>query len=209
MMELKTTIKDLFEEEESTVITYELNDHFNLFIEGLTEYGETLIDNPFNVNNIKNILLELMNEDGEVIKNIDNLGVNLTTTEEELKNRVIEEITEDYADEIIEYLEDMSDNELITAWNEYQNENYYENQVYYMEEFNEIMDNYTPLEIANLVWHGDFNPNDDYFTFGVYLESHYSVSDLISIDELADFIIDNGNDLDNYGINEIIEKYDF
>lgn len=210
MMDLTTTLKELFEEEESTIITIELNDYFNLFVEGLTENGETLTNTPFNVENIKAILIELINaENGEFIKTIDNLNININTTEYQLKTRVKEDLTSEYAEEITELLEDMSDNELITTWNEYQNENYYENQVYYMEEFNEIMNGYEPLQLASLVWNGEFNPNDDYFTFGVYLESHYSVSDLISINELADFIIDNGNDLDNYEITEIIEKYNF
>ena len=42
--------------------------------------------------------------------------------------------------------------------------------VYYdMDEFDELMSNHTPTEIANLIFYGDgFNPNNDYFRFNAY-----------------------------------------
>ena len=41
-------------------------------------------------------------------------------------------------------------------------------QVYQMEDFNEIMEGYEPLEIANRIYFGDFNPNHEYFRFNGY-----------------------------------------
>ena len=49
--------------------------------------------------------------------------------------------------------------------------------VYYdMDVFDEFLDGYTPMEIAQMIFFGDdFNPNDDYFRFNAYgnLESSY------------------------------------
>ena len=46
----------------------------------------------------------------------------------------------------------------------------FEDEIYYdMDEFDEFMSNYSPMEIAQMVFFGgDFNPNDDYFRFTAY-----------------------------------------
>ena len=41
-------------------------------------------------------------------------------------------------------------------------------EVFYMDEFNEVMNGIEPLEIANRMFFGNFNPNDEYFRFDGY-----------------------------------------
>ena len=41
-------------------------------------------------------------------------------------------------------------------------------QVYQMEEFDDLMYGEEPLEIANRIYFGDFNPNHEYFRFNGY-----------------------------------------
>lgn len=41
-------------------------------------------------------------------------------------------------------------------------------QAYSMDEFDEIMNGFEPLEIANRIYFGDFNPNHEYFRFNGY-----------------------------------------
>ena len=57
-------------------------------------------------------------------------------------------------------------------------------QVCQMEDFNELMHGVDPLEIANKIYFGDFNPNHEYFRFNGY-------ANLESLDEydLRDEII--------------------
>lgn len=67
--------------------------------------------------------------------------------------------------------------------------------VYYdMDEFDELMSNYTPMEIAQMIFYGeDFNPNNDYFRFNAYgnLESA-DWQDIVSdAEDLVDDIIDH------------------
>lgn len=78
----------------------------------------------------------------------------------------------------------------------------FENYVLYnMEDFDEMMEGYTPTEIAQRIFFGDFNPNNSYFYFNGYgnlesinedeMESHFS----ILIDELVDEILYNYSEL--------------
>ena len=95
----------------------------------------------------------------------------------------------------------------------------FENYVLYnMEDFDEMMEGYTPTEIAQRIFFGDFNPNNSYFYFNGYgnlesinedeMESHFS----ILIDELVDEILYNyselyirDDELDD-GIGEYLEE---
>ena len=69
------------------------------------------------------------------------------------------------------YVENLSKGELVELM---QHMSFYDGSfddvLYYdMDEFDELMSNYSPMEIAQMIFFGDeFNPNDDYFRFNVY-----------------------------------------
>lgn len=69
----------------------------------------------------------------------------------------------------------------------------FEECVYYdMDEFDEFMTNYTPMEIAQMIFYGDeFNPNDEYFRFNAYgnLESADWHDVVAEAEDLVDDII--------------------
>ena len=45
----------------------------------------------------------------------------------------------------------------------------FDDAAYYdMDSFDELLDGYTPSEIARMIWFGEFNPNDEYFHFNAY-----------------------------------------
>ena len=87
--------------------------------------------------------------------------------------------------------------------------------LYNMDDFNEIMEGYTPTELAQRIFFGDFNINDDYFYFNGYgnlesiteydMEGHFEMI----IDEIIDSMIYNYNDLyiDNDNLNDLIGRY--
>ena len=64
--------------------------------------------------------------------------------------------------------------------------NYYD-----MDVFDELLDGYTPMEIAQMIWFGEFNPNDDYFRFNAYgnLESADWRDLVAEVDDLKEDII--------------------
>lgn len=67
-------------------------------------------------------------------------------------------------------IEAMDDGEKIALWNESCREcGYYSDEIYSMDEFDEIMDGYSPLDIVQKIYYGGgFNPNHDYFAFDGY-----------------------------------------
>lgn len=54
----------------------------------------------------------------------------------------------------------------MNAYNELNND--YDNWIYSMDEFNEVMYDTKPEKIAFMIHHGNFNPYDDYFSFDGY-----------------------------------------
>lgn len=62
-----------------------------------------------------------------------------------------------------------------------------------MDEFDDFMSNSTPLEIARMIFYGDFNPNDDYFRFNAYgnLESADRLDVVAEAEDVESDIIDH------------------
>ena len=71
----------------------------------------------------------------------------------------------------------------------------FEDELYYdMDSFDDFLDGYTPMEIAQMVFFGgDFNPNDEYFRFNAYenLESADWRDVEVDAEDLVDDIIDH------------------
>lgn len=70
----------------------------------------------------------------------------------------------------------------------------FEEATYYdMDEFDEFMSNYTPMEIAQMIYFGEFNPNDEYFRFNAYgnLESADWPDVVAEAEDLESDIIDH------------------
>ena len=94
------------------------------------------------------------------------------------------------------YVEHISDDELVKLL-QYMNgyDGCFEESIYYdMDEFDEFMSNYSPMEIAQMVFFGgDFNPNDDYFRFTAYgnLETADWHDVKVDAEDLKDDIIDH------------------
>ena len=88
--------------------------------------------------------------------------------------------------------------------------------LYNMDDFDEIIgEGYTPTELAQRIFFGDFNINDDYFYFNGYanLESitEYEMSDHfeIIIDEIVDSMLYNYDDIyiDDADLNDLVGRY--
>lgn len=70
----------------------------------------------------------------------------------------------------------------------------FEDAIYYdMSEFDEFLSNHTPMEIAKMIWFGEFNPNHDLFHFNAYgnLESAHWNDVEAEAEDLKDDIIDH------------------
>lgn len=115
----------------------------------------------------------------------------------------------DLKDRIKEYLENLGGSELATLWDDYCDySNYTDDYVYDMDMIDEMFSDYSPMDILQRAFYGDFNPSHDYFKFNGYanLESSDYVDELISIDDLADSIIDNDEDFGFSDIRDILDE---
>jgi len=100
---------------------------------------------------------------------------------------------------IKEVLDDLRDVVLIEAFNEYCRENAYgEDEFIPMDMFDECFCGMKPSDIISMA-NRDFSINDDYWVDGVYGITSYSTYDCAGeirknwLDELADYIVDNGD----------------
>ena len=117
-------------------------------------------------------------------------------------------------EKIKEAIENMNTSDIVALHNEYCNEygdmDYY---VYSMDEFDEVMADMKPWDIARSAFFGGFRPVADYFSFNGY-------GNLVSFDywndedariypsEIARYIDENDNSLYNNDIQEILDEYD-
>lgn len=112
-----------------------------------------------------------------------------------------------------EIIESMDISDLVSLWNDYTVEsNRMDDYIYPMDEFDEVMECYTPWQVARAAYYsGKFCPAHDYFWFNAYanLESSDFPSESdspIYIKELVTFISENKNALYNDEIQEILDS---
>ena len=106
-------------------------------------------------------------------------------------------------------IDNMEDAELISAWNERcDSYSYDEDHIYYMSEIDELFYDVKVSEfLSNLA--DDFRVGDDYFKDGVWgIESFDDIYDVINDDDLIEYIINEGDDLGNDDIREILDEED-
>ena len=98
----------------------------------------------------------------------------------------------------------------INAWG-----GYLEHLEYFdMEEFDLVLEGYTPSEVANRIFYGSFNPNDEYFRFNAYanLESanNWDIEEEYrdNISEIASYIVEykDNIDINDEGLQEILDN---
>ena len=73
-------------------------------------------------------------------------------------------------------------------------DNCFDDAIYYdMDEFDGLMSDYKPMQIAQMIYFGEFNPNADYFRFNAYgnLESADWRDIVADAEDLKDDIIDH------------------
>lgn len=95
-------------------------------------------------------------------------------------------------EKVKEYVINLDDGDLVELWNLYCNEvNCFDDVVYFMDELDDYLYGMKPLDILNRV-DKDFNTRCDYFRDGIYgIESFDYVGDVMYLDTLIDYIVEN------------------
>lgn len=116
-------------------------------------------------------------------------------------------------EKIIELLNNMDCTDLVNIHREYCSQtNCFDDEIFSMDTFDEVFNDSDPWNIACRIFYGEFNPNDDYFTFNGYGNlvslSEYNIGEYVYIDDIADYIIDNNNSLYNDEVQEILDEFE-
>ena len=108
---------------------------------------------------------------------------------------------------IREVVEDFKENKLVELWNEFCNKNYYEEVIYYLsdDEINDFFSNKTPAELIRMGSNLDLDNKYFYFHLGE-LNATDNIFDVVDIDELVDYIIDNDYDCNDTDIRDLLDE---
>lgn len=119
---------------------------------------------------------------------------------------------EQKVEQIKAILNDMYDNELIEIHNRYCEANRsYDDLIHNNDDvtLDNVMGECTFSEAACKLHYSDYNYNDNYFWFNGYgnIESSNDPKDIIFIDDIARYVVDDKDDLDNMDLREAIEGW--
>ena len=108
---------------------------------------------------------------------------------------------------IREVVEDFKEGKLVELWNEFCNKNYYEEVIYYLsdDEINDFFSNKTPAKLIRMGSNLDLDNKYFYFRLGE-LNTTDNIFDVVDIDELIDYIIDNDNDCNDTDIRDLLDE---
>ena len=104
-------------------------------------------------------------------------------------------------------VEDFNEEKLVELWNEFCDKNYYEERLYYLsdDEINDWFSNKTPAELIRMGSNVDLD--NKYFYFHLdELNTTDNIFDVVDIDELVDYIIDNDNDCNDTDIRDLLDE---
>lgn len=95
-----------------------------------------------------------------------------------------------------EVLENLTKWGLVGVWNEYCDSNYYDDdRIYRMGDFDDLMSRCSPTEVVESI-NSNFSTADDWCRATAYgWESFDDVEDVIEMDDLIDYILDNESPL--------------
>ena len=113
-------------------------------------------------------------------------------------------------EKLIDLLQEMDDTTLVFLYNDYcQVVNHFDDEIYYIDMFDEIFNGQDPFDIATKIHYGDFNPAYEYFKFNGYgnIESicKWELDRFIDIPEIVDYILDNDYSFENNDVLYILD----
>lgn len=104
-------------------------------------------------------------------------------------------------------VEDFKENKLVELWNEFCDKNCYEERIWYLSDYeiNDLFSNKTPAELIRMG--SDVDLDNKYFYFHLNeLNTTDNIFDVVDIDELVDYIIDNDNDCNDTDIRDLLDE---
>jgi hypothetical protein len=116
---------------------------------------------------------------------------------------------------LIDGLYKLSQYDLVSLWNEYQNDTYQDVKIYCMKDFDDVVpyEEVSPSELMWMVRDRELDPDDKYFYVQrKYMTKVISFDDVfmegspIDFNELSEHLIEHINDMDNQEVLNLIEE---
>ena len=113
-------------------------------------------------------------------------------------------------EKLIDLLQEMNDFAIVLLHNEYcQLTNNYDDEIFTIDMFDELLQGFDPWEIACKIQFGDFNPSYEYFKFNGYgnIKSicKYEIDRYIDTGDIVDYIIENNYSFENNDILYVLD----
>jgi hypothetical protein len=105
-------------------------------------------------------------------------------------------------------VEDFNENKLVELWNEFCDKSYYEERIDYLSDdeiINDLFSNKTPAELIRIGKDVDLDNKYFYFHLGE-LNTTDDIFDIVDIDELVDYVIDNDDDCNDTDIRDLLDE---
>ena len=113
----------------------------------------------------------------------------------------------DKYDRIIEYIDGLEDEAAISLWNSWAGSS--EEHIYSMDEFDEVMKDYSPLGVAELVsGSANFDTSDEYFKCSCWGIESGDCWRLVEDGLMAEDMVSFNEDFGSSAIREILESED-
>lgn len=92
---------------------------------------------------------------------------------------------------VLEALENMELDELLAAWNEYAREYRYDDEIFTLDEFSDLIADRPATWLMDRIYYGDYNPSADLITFNgcgnIQSVTWAELTDYMDYDELAEY----------------------
>lgn len=116
-----------------------------------------------------------------------------------------------FIEKAMEIIMEMDNEEQFDLWNRFcEMADMADDEIYRMEDFDEIMAGTEPFRVACMVHYGDFTPSADYFRFDGYgnISCFDSVSCWARWDEITESIAEKGADgLETDAFDDLLDEY--
>lgn len=115
----------------------------------------------------------------------------------------------DVMEKLKAHIEELYDDQVVRLWNEYVAlDKRYDDEIFPMDDFDEIIGEIQPFDLARLICYGEFSPCHEYFWYNGYgnLESSDRPKESpFCMEDMIKYIVENDEDLDDEGIREILD----
>lgn len=107
-------------------------------------------------------------------------------------------------------LDNLSDNEVVDVNNRYQDEINGDRHIYSIDDFDELMSDQTPSDIANMIAYGRYNPFEMWLYFDGYgnvkTTNYPDSTDGWFAPEIAEYMVENDEDFNIDEAREILDE---